>query len=77
MTGSNLLEHHIWQPLGDLIVVHDIGMAHATSHFALLVKTISRDRQRKSLSACNSCPSCLHLNLSWDSRDSFPVLFDI
>lgn len=44
MTGSSLLEHRIiWQPLGDLIVVHDIGTADSTSHSALLLKTISRD----------------------------------
>lgn len=54
MTGSNLLEHRIWQPLGDLIVVHDIGTADSTSHSALLLKTISRDRQRKSLFCTNS-----------------------
>lgn len=49
MTGSNLLEHRIWKPLGDLIVVHDIGTADSISHSALLLETISRDRQRKSL----------------------------
>ena len=35
MTGPSLLEHCIWQLLGDLIMAHDIGPADSTSHPAL------------------------------------------